>query len=70
MASLVMTDNLLRAASLPLVVLSYYQSTNVLMVSEVVFVAQAQERIVQPHPQKACVAIKSPLWALLEWLAV
>lgn len=42
MASLVMTDNLLRAASLPLVVLSYYQSTNVLTASEVVFVAQAQ----------------------------
>lgn len=38
------------------------------MASEVVFVAQAQGRIVQPHPQKACVAIESPLWALLEWV--
>lgn len=24
--------------------------------------------LVQPHPHKACVAIKSPLWALLEWI--
>ena len=38
------------------------------MASEVVFVTQARGRIVQPHPQKACVAIKSPLWALLEWI--